>query len=64
MKFLALQGLALRGYGDELDSNFIQLLKLLSVKDERMSVWLNKKTDEYTAPDMQNEILKVLKEGL
>ena len=63
MKFLALQGLALRGYGDELDSNFIQLLKLLSVKDERMSVWLNKKTDKYTAPDMQNEILKVLKEG-
>ena len=60
LKFLARQGLALRVHGDESDSNFIQLLKLLSVNDERMCVWLNKKTDKYTAPDMQNEMVKVM----
>ena len=52
--------LAIRGHGDESDSNFIQLLKLLSVDDKRMGAWLNKKTDKYTAPDMQNEMLKVM----
>lgn len=41
-------------------TNFIQLLKLLSANNERMCVWLNKRTDKYTAPDIQNEILKVM----
>ena len=60
IKFLARQGLPLRGHGDESDSNFLQLLKLQGEDDARIASWLEKKTDKYTAPDMQNEILKVM----
>lgn len=45
---------------DESDSNFMQLLKLRIEDDRRIINWLDKKTDKYTAPDMQNEILKVM----
>ena len=57
IRFLAHQGLALRGHGDhESDSNFLQLMKLSGEleDDSRISGWLEKKTDKYTAPDMQN----------
>ena len=61
ISFLAHQGLALRGHGDnESDSNFLQLMKLRGEDDSRISGWLEKKTDKYTAPDMQNEILKTM----
>ena len=60
IKFLARQGLPLRGHGDESDFNFFQLLKLRGEDDARIATWLEKKTDKYTAPDMQNEILKVM----
>ena len=53
-------GSPLRGHGDESDSNFFQLLKLRGEDDARIATWLEKKTDKYTAPDMQNEILKVM----
>ena len=43
---IIITGLAIRGHGDESDSNFIQLLKLLSVDDKRMGAWLDKKTDK------------------
>ena len=35
-------------------------MKLRSEDDKRIAIWLEKKTDKYTAPDMQNEILKVM----
>ncbi len=57
---LIFEGLPIRGRGDESDSNFIQLLKLRSEDDKRIVSWLKKKTDKYTAPDMQNEVLKVM----
>ena len=60
IKFLARQGLPLRRHGDESDSNFLQLLKLRGEDDARIATWLEKKSDKYTAPDMQNEILKVM----
>ena len=60
IRFLARQGLPLRGHGDESDSNFIQLMKLRGQDDSRIASWLQKKTDKYTAPDMQNEIIKVM----
>ena len=50
----------LRGHEDETDSNFFQFLKLQSVDDKRILTWLERKTDKYVAPDMQNEILKVM----
>lgn len=59
-RFLARQGLPLRGHGDECDSNFLQLLKLRGEDDPRVALWLRKKTDKYTSADIQNEILKTM----
>ena len=50
----------MRGHGDEADSNFMQLMKVRGEDDARISTWLQQKTDRYTAPDMQNEILKTI----
>ncbi len=40
LKFLARQGLLVRGDGDETDSNFIQLLKLRCQDDPLLKCWL------------------------
>ena len=60
IRFLALQGLPLRGHGDEKDDNFFQLMKLRGEDDPRIDDWLHKKTNKYTAPDIQNEILRIM----
>ena len=60
VQFLARQCLPLRGHGSEIDSNFIQLLKLQAQDDPRIDRWLVKRTDKYTSADIQNEILKVM----
>ena len=59
LRFLGQQGLALHGsvISSEVDSNFSQLLHLFSEYDEQLACWLKNK---YTAPDMQNEMLKVM----
>jgi len=56
--FLAQQGLAFRGDGDESNSNFIQLLKLRGLDDPRISDWILKKANKYTSHDIQDELLK------
>ena len=43
IRFLALQGLPLRGQGGESDSKFNQLLKLWSEDDIRLVNWIEKK---------------------
>ena len=60
VRFLARQGLPLRGHGSEIDSNFIQLLKLRAQDDSRIEGWLTQRTDKYTSAEIQNEILKVM----
>ena len=60
VKFLARQGLSLRGDGDIKDSNFMQLLHLRAIDDPNISTTLEKKSDKYTSPQIQNEILKLL----
>ena len=55
----------MRGHGNqenqtESNSNFVQLMKLWGEDDSRIITWLEKKTDKYTSPDMQNEILKTM----
>ena len=45
IRFLARQGLPLRGHGSGTDSNFIQLLKLRAQDDQRIEGWLTKRTD-------------------
>ena len=60
LKFLARQGLALRGVDDDKDSNFMQLMKLRARDDPRLGEWLEKKTNKYVSHDIQNELLKIM----
>lgn len=57
VKFLARQGLALRGDGDESDGNFLQLLTFLD-EDGMVNDWLKRKQNKYTSHEIQNELLK------
>ena len=60
IKYLARQGLALRGDGDEADSNFLQFLQLKAEEDPAVIEWLKRKTGKYTSPEVQNDLLKVM----
>lgn len=60
IRFLARQGLALRGHGDDSDSNFVQLLHLRASDCPDILPWLNKKTNNYVSPVIQNECLKIM----
>ena len=60
LKFLARQGLPLRGDGSEADSNFMQLMKLYAKDDPQLAEWLDKKTNKYVSHDIQNELLRVM----
>ena len=57
--FLVRRGLPLRGDRDESESNYVQLLKLQTKDDSRVHDWLRSKTDKYTSPEMQNEMIQV-----
>ena len=41
-------------------ANFIQLLNLRACDDPKLVDWLKKKSDKYTSPDIQNEILQIM----
>ena len=60
IRFLARQGLPLRGDYNESDSNFTQLLRLRGADHQGIDSWLNKKTNKYTSPDIQNECLQLM----
>ena len=59
VRFLARQLLAIRDDGSEENSNFVQLLRLRAEDDDAfVKEIINKKTDEYTSADIQNEMLR------
>ena len=60
LRFLARQGLSLRGHGDGSDSNFIQLLRLRAFDSPAVLSWMEKKTDKYMSSDIQNECLQIM----
>lgn len=60
IRFLCRQGLPLHGHGDESDGNFMQTLKFQSEVDPSISLWIKKKSDKYTSPQIQNEIIKIM----
>eukprot|EP00731_Ephydatia_muelleri_P008502 Em0004g840a len=60
IRFLARQGIALRGDEDEKDSNFIQLLHLLAIKQPELINWMQQKTSKYTSAQIQNELLSIM----
>ena len=60
VRFLARQGLALRGDGDEVDSNLHQLLVLRGEDYSAMSKFLERQQLKYTSPEVQNELLSIM----
>lgn len=63
IRFLARQGLPLRGH-DNQQSNLIQLLKLQGESDTSILKWLEKKSEKYTCGDIQNEIIQIMALGI
>ena len=57
IRFLACQGLALRGDASEEDSNYTQLL---GIDDPRIFEWVRKKTNKYSSQCIQNEMLTIM----
>ena len=62
IKFLARQGLPLRGHGDDTDSNLLQLLKFQG--DDEMQDWLQRRTNKYTSHELQNTFMKIMALGV
>ena len=71
IRFLARQGLALRGahydadmtsdsIGGERESNFMQLLLLRKNEIPNLDAWLQKSRDRFTCPEIQNEFLQII----
>ena len=65
VRYLARQSLPLRGNWSEdekceSDSNYYQLLLLRSEDDKEFMSWLEKKTNRYTSPAVQNEMLEIM----
>ena len=69
VRYLAQQSLPLRGNWDESskaeeNSNFHQLIKLPSQQDPEILEWLQRKSNKYTSPEIQNEMLEAMALGL
>ena len=60
IKYLARQGLALRGDQNDLESNFLQLMKLHGIDDENVMQHLAQHSDKYTCHQVQNEIIRIM----
>ena len=60
IRFLARQGLPLRGKDGDSDSNFTQLLRLQEADFPEIKTWLSKKANKYTSHDIQNECLQIM----
>ena len=50
----------LRGHGGDVDGNFLQILYLQNVSFPELNTWINKKTDKYISPVIQNEYLQIM----
>ena len=60
VRFLARQGLPLRGDGKEDNSNFMQVLMLRAADNPGIHEWLKRKNETYTSKDIQNETIKLM----
>lgn len=58
IKFLARQGLPLRGHNSDIEGNLRQLLLLRAEDDPRLREWLSR--NEYTSPTIVNEIIVLM----
>lgn len=60
LRFLARQGLSLRGSGDESDSNLLQLLLLRTDDFPALAKYLERKQLKYVSHVVQNEFLSIM----
>ena len=60
IRFLACQGLLLRGDGDEKNSNFLQLLMLRAEDNASIKLMLEKKRMKYTCHEIQMKFLSIM----
>ena len=62
LRFLARQGLAMRGEGKDSNSNFIQLLRLRCLESTGVDVdnWLARRLNKYASPEVQIECLQLM----
>lgn len=60
VRFLARQGLALRGSNNDVESNLIQLLKLRAEDHPLLTRWMERQTNKYTSHEIQDEMLKIM----
>ena len=60
IRFLARQGLALRGANSDASANLIQLLHLRAEDNPAVLQWLDKTARKHTAPENQNEMLEIM----
>ena len=60
VRFLARQGLALRGDGSDASANLIQLLRLRAEYKPEVLQWLDKSACKHTSPENQNEMLELM----
>ena len=58
IKYLARQGLPLRGHNSDVSGNLHQLLLLRTEDDARLGEWLA--NNEYTSPVIVNEIIALM----
>ena len=58
--FPSQQGLPFRGDGNELDSNYMQLICLHSENIPNLVDWIKQRTDKYTSSDNKNEMIQVM----
>ena len=59
VRYLARQGLALRG-DDDAESNLIQLLQLRAEDNPQLVLWLQRSSRKYTSHENQNEMLEIM----
>ena len=60
IRYLARQGLALRGGDEDADGNYNQLIFLRRNDIPEINEWIKKKTNKYTSHDIQNECIKLM----
>lgn len=59
VRFMAVQDIPMRGH-NESESNFIQLLELRSLDDDKLRFWMKRTTYKWISHDIINEILSIL----
>ena len=60
VRFLARQGLALRGRKSDVKSNLIQLLKLRAEDHPLLTRWMERQTNKYNSHEIQDKMLRIM----